>query len=130
MDILINIIMLVIGLGLGWLAAIRFSAAALEKFIEQSGMSQREVQRIAEELGVDFPIEEAEENSQFDRYVEVRVEEQDGVLYAYDDDTDQFLAQHANPEELVRLLMKVLPARTWVNIPEGKGDHYFADIKV
>lgn len=125
-----------IGALLGWSVAKYLYTNALAQLIESLNISEDQLRRAVHDLGIDIPdtkpethtIEIDGEEYEYDSYVEVRIEESGGVLYAYDDDTDQFIAQDRDPNELIEFLTNHFPAKTRVNIDPNNGAEYLKKV--
>ena len=129
--------LLVLGAAIGFWIAQRMYLTALAKIVERLGISEQQLLDVAEELGLEIQnretpkpqtIEFEGEEYEYDRYVEVRIEKIDDVLYAYEDETNVFIAQERDPNKLLERLITHFPKRTRVNIDPANGGEYLKEI--
>ena len=121
------IIVLVIGIAIGWFYANRVAIQAFANVIQRLGVPEEKLIELMEDIK-ENGYQEEEESSPIEDTIEVRVEQVDGVLYAYNDVTQEFLAQHSDPELLIERISQQIPSGSLVSIPVNKGGLFFKDI--
>lgn len=131
MELLIGI---VLGAMVGFLVAQHMYLGALSRIVKHLNITEKDLHRVAEEMGLNIPkpasdtVEVDGEVYEYDVYVEVRVEKIGDTLYAYNDLTDEFLAQDQDPTQLVLRLSELFPARTRVNVDPANGGKYLQEV--
>jgi len=124
----------VLGAAVGFWIAQYMYMGALQKILDELGITEDQLRKVADNLGVSVPspkpqtIEIDGETFEYTDYVEVRVEKLDDVYYAYDDNTNQFIAQESDPSLLLERLVAHFPANTRVNIDPANGGKYLKDL--
>lgn len=124
----------VIGASIGWYLAQYFYVNALQNILEALDVSDDDLRKVAKELGITVPAKPSQtveidgETYEYDDYVEVRVEKVGTRLFAYRDDTDVFITQSDDPNELVDALVNHFPPKTRVNIDPDNGGKYLKDL--
>jgi hypothetical protein len=122
------------GAAAGFFVAQYMYLGALARIVKALNITEKDLYRVADEMGLNIPKPEPEtvdidgETYEYDLYVEVRVEKEQDMLYAYRDDTDEFLAQDRDPHSLVQRLTELFPARTRVNIDPRRGGKYLQEV--
>ena len=61
-----------------------------------------------------------------DKIVPARIEEENGILFLYNDETNEFLGQGKNFEELEKLIKEKYPNKIF-NVPQAEIDKHFKD---
>jgi hypothetical protein len=111
---------LVVGCIIGWWASWRRQQAMINGLLFSTVVLMRELNIDHKDL--DRLLEKAYEQQDLDQ-LEIRVEQHSGRLYAYTKDTNKFLAQGADKEELVAELTRLNLGMT-VTITEEDGAEY------
>lgn len=131
MELFIGII---VGAAGGFFVAQYMYLAALQQLLQRLDIKEADLRRVAEEMGLDIAKPEPEtvevdgEVYEYDVYVEVRVEKLGDTLYAYNDETNEFLAQERDPALLVERLSQLFPTRTRVNVDPANGGKYLQEV--
>lgn len=131
MELFIGII---VGAAGGFFVAQYMYLAALQQLLQRLDIKEADLRRVAEEMGLDIAKPEPEtvevdgEVYEYDVYVEVRVEKLGDTLYAYNDETNEFLAQERDPALLVERLSQLFPTRTRVNVDPANGGNFLKNI--
>ena len=126
MDLIIGFFAFIIGLFVGFQLAAHMAGRALGTMLHEFGITDQQIARKAEEMGIDvsrYVEEETEADS-----IELVVELQGGIYYAYRWETDEFVAQAETPEQLYAELIELLPVNTTVNIDIDRGGEYFQNL--
>jgi hypothetical protein len=111
---------LIVGCIIGWWASWRQQQAMINGLLFSTVVLMRELNIDHKDL--DRLLEKAYEQQDLDQ-LEIRVEQHSGRLYAYTKDTNKFLAQGADKEELVAELTRLNLGMT-VTITEEDGAEY------
>lgn len=131
MELFIGII---VGAAGGFFVAQYMYLAALQQLLQRLDIKEADLRRVAEEMGLDIAKPEPEtvevdgEVYEYDVYVEVRVEKLGDTLYAYNDETNEFLAQERDPALLVERLSQLFPTRTRVNVDPANGGNFLKNV--
>lgn len=124
----------VLGAAIGFWIAQYMYMGALHKILGELGITESQLRKVADDMGIEVPDPETQtieidgETFEYNDYVEVRVEKIDNVYYAYNDHTNQFIAQESDPNELVDRLVSHFPANTRVNIDPANGGKYLKNL--
>jgi len=127
MEFIIGFFAFIIGLFVGFQYAAHMAGRALGTMLNEFGITDREIARKAEEMGIDVSRYVEETETEADT-IELLVEQVDNRYYAYRWETDEFVAQAETPEQLYAELIECLPANTLVNIDRDRGGEYFKHI--
>lgn len=125
---------IVLGAMAGFFVAQYMYLGALQQLLQRLDIKEADLRRVAEEMGLDIAKPEPEtvevdgEVFEYDVYVEVRVEKLGDTLYAYNDETNEFLAQERDPALLVERLSQLFPSRTRVNVDPANGGKYLQEV--
>jgi len=131
MELFIGII---VGAAGGFFVAQYMYLAALQQLLQRLDIKEADLRRVAEEMGLDIAKPEPDtvevdgEVYEYDVYVEVRVEKLGDTLYAYNDETNEFLAQERDPALLVERLSQLFPTRTRVNVDPANGGNFLKNV--
>ena len=110
------IIVFVLGFLIGWRCCEWLRTAAIAALFKDLGIKEQDLRRVAELHGVELPPEHAASMPT----VGVRLEQDQGQIYAYRKDTAEFLGQGADPEALIlRLNETMKPCRVVVAKEDG-----------
>jgi len=128
MEFIIGIFAFMFGLFIGFQYAARQSGRALHTMLNEFGVSEKQLLKKAEELGIDTSEYQPEEPEESDTVVELLVERVGDRYYAYRWETDEFITQADTPEALLEQLIALLPKNTRVNIDIERGGKYFENL--
>jgi hypothetical protein len=131
MEFIIGFFAFLIGLFIGFQYAANMAGKALGTMLHEFGVTDRDIARKAEELGIDVSryVEEIEAaEAEDESVIELVVERVGDAYYAYRWETDEFLAQSTTPAELLEELIRILPKDTRVNIDIERGGIFFKDL--
>jgi hypothetical protein len=98
--------------GLGWWAGSAWTAMVLrsgfQKILKELGVTDQQLKKLARDNG--FEVEDRKESQTEPELtaMEIKLEQCQGVIYAYRIDDDQFLGQGKNRDELIESLKKNL----------------------
>lgn len=110
------IIIFVLGFLIGWRCCEWLRMAAISQLFKDLGIKEQDLRRVAELHGLDIAPEHAASMPT----VGVRLEQDQGQIYAYRTDTAEFLGQGADPEALIlRLNENLKPCRVVVAQEDG-----------
>jgi PP-loop superfamily ATP-utilizing enzyme len=104
------IIEFLIAFALGWWIGHKVSgfwmALSFREILKDLGVTEQQLKKLAEKNGIDLPEKPTEESEETPILtpIEIRIEEHQGVLYAYRLDNDQFLGQGTDREALIERL--------------------------
>jgi hypothetical protein len=107
-----TILNFLIAAGLGWWAGSAWTAMVLRggfhKILKELGVTDQQLKKLARDHGMG--VEEAKSSIDEPELtsVEIKLEQHQGVIYAYRIDDDQFLGQGSDREELIESLKKNL----------------------
>jgi len=127
MEIIVGIFAFMFGLFIGFQYAARQSGKVFHYMLEEFGVSEKQLLKKAEELGIDTSDYEPEEPEESDT-VELLVERVGDRYYAYRWETDEFITQADTPDALLEQLIALLPTNTRVNIDIERGGKYFENL--
>jgi hypothetical protein len=107
METLLNFLIVA---GFGWWAGSAWTAMILrssfQKILRELGVTDQQLKKLAHDHGMD-PKESVNDEPEL-ASVEIKLEQHQGVIYAFRLDNDQFLGQGADREELIESLKKNL----------------------
>jgi hypothetical protein len=107
-----TILNLLIVAGIGWWAGSAWTAMVLrsgfQKILKELGVTNQQMMKLARDNGIG--VEEAKPSTAEPELtpVEIKLEQHQGVIYAFRLEDDQFLGQGADREELIESLKKNL----------------------
>lgn len=98
-----------VGFIVGWIVGAKFTRAILQRvfaeMLNDLNIGPDNLRSLAEKYGMKVTkIESDETTGEAHEVVEVKIEEHHGHLYAFRKDTNKFLGQGANREELIERL--------------------------
>jgi hypothetical protein len=91
------------------------------EILKDLGVTDQQLRDLAQRKGVDMPLVEPEKApAEPQNVVEIKIEQHEGILFAFRKDNDQFLAQGPDREQLVaRLTENLTPCRVVVSKEDG-----------
>jgi len=121
------LICLVIGLAIGWHASSVFHRWLMATLFEHMGLDKDKLMEINRKLEAEIAQEEAKEtpNSAAAARIEITIEKDRDVLYAYNKSTQQFLGQSPDSAAIMKLLADKFQGKGQIVIVEG-GEHIVA----
>lgn len=100
------ILIFILGMIIGWRAAEFIGQQVLHGLLDELGITEQQLRDLAKKKGLDLP-EEITSHSEDDLVdVSVTLEEHNGVLYAYREDTQEFLGQGHDRDSLIDHISK------------------------
>lgn len=122
---LIDIITLIGFFALGWILGSKLTQALLGRvfaeILKDLDVDANKLKGLAKKYGMNVTKVEADNQSQEQEVVEVKIEEHHGQLYAFRKDTDKFLGQGSNREELVERLKTQFAGTITLIVREADG---------
>lgn len=103
MDVIFILAAFALGAYIGYRVSTALFAISFKNIMDDLGITEQQLRRVAAEKGIDLGPEEAAQEPTLTP-IEIKLEERSGQIYAYRMDNDQFLGQGANREELVERL--------------------------
>lgn len=100
------LIVFALGCWLGHKVSGFLMALSFREILKDLGVTDQQLKKLAEKNGIDLPeklTEEPEETATLTP-IEIRIEQHQGVLYAYRLDNEQFLGQGTDREALINRL--------------------------
>ena len=120
------LICLVIGLAIGWHASSLFHRWLMATLFEHMGLDKDKLMEINRKLEAEILAEEAgTPNSAAAARIEITIEKDRDVLYAYNKSTQQFLGQSTESAAIMKLLADKFRGKGQIVIVEG-GEHIVA----
>ena len=118
-------ILAAVGFIIGWIMGAKITRAIMQRvFAEVLGdlnINADNLKALAEKYGMKVTKVEVDENGEEQEVVEVKIEEHHGQLYAFRKDTDKFLGQGANREELIERLKHEFSGTVKMIVREADG---------
>lgn len=118
-------ILAAVGFIVGWIMGAKITRAIMQRvFAEVLGdlnINADNLKALAEKYGMKVTKVEVDENGEEQEVVEVKIEEHHGQLYAFRKDTDKFLGQGANREELIERLKHEFSGTVKMIVREADG---------
>lgn len=102
--LLILAIAMIISYAAGWAGAMKLHTHLVMAIFRALGITEQQLQTAARKI-----LTEAEIRESGDDVIDVRLEQHQGTLFAYREDTSEFLGQGTSREDLVRSIMVRLP---------------------
>jgi len=120
------LICLVIGLAIGWHASSLFHRWLMATLFEHMGLDKDKLMEINRKLEAEILAEEAgTPDSAAAARIEITIEKDRDVLYAYNKSTQQFLGQSTESAAIMKLLADKFRGKGQIVIVEG-GEHIVA----
>lgn len=94
-----------------------------EEMIRQAGLKDKDIEKFINHWAPIMEEDEATSTESGGETLEITLEKQGDMLYAYRKDNSRFLAQGRNQEELVEALSKDWPGVTLLLRKEDGGNH-------
>ena len=114
-----TVIIVAVAFWLGWKINEIWMAATFKKILDDLGVTDRDLRKLAEQNGITLPEQPSTADSPKTE-VEIRIEEVDGALLAYDS-RNSFVAQAQDPDALLSRLIECFPAGTRITVPDDQG---------
>lgn len=95
------ILIFLLGMIIGWRVAEFIGRQVLHGILEQLGITDQQLRDVAKRNGIDLPEAHSSHTDDDLTHVAVTIEEHNGVLYAYREDTQEFLGQGHDRESLI-----------------------------
>jgi len=114
-----TIILITIAFVAGWKLNDIWMAATFKKILDDLGVTDQNLRALAEKNGIELSPKDAAETTARTE-VEIRVEEVEGCLFAYDT-RDLFLAQARDADTLLSRIIERLPAGTRITVSKEHG---------
>ena len=91
------------------------------EILKDLGVTDQQLKDLASSKGLDMPLVDADSSQEQQRpVVEIKIEQHQGILFAFRKDNDQFLAQGTDREALIqRLTENLTPCRVIVAKEDG-----------
>jgi len=110
------IIEFIVAFALGWFIGGKLTAAwmrlTFREILKDLGVTDQQLKKMAQDNGIILPSDAADPEPETETAkltpIEIRIEEHQGVLYAYRLDNDQFLGQGPDKEALIQRLTQNL----------------------
>jgi len=117
-----TIILITIAFVAGWKINEIWMAATFKKILDDLGVTDQNLRDLAERNGITLPKREPETATEdtAKTEVEIRIEEVDGALLAYDS-RNAFVAQARDPDALLTRLIELFPAGTRITVNQEHG---------
>ncbi len=108
MEIIEGLIILMLGMVIGWRISARFYVSLFRHLLTDLGITNQQLIKVAKDAAATLGVEaeekvrelEAQANDGLER-VEIKVELHSNTLYAFRKDNDQFLGQGTSREDLI-----------------------------
>lgn len=108
MEIIEGLIILMLGMVIGWRISARFYVSLFRHLLTDLGITNQQLIKVAKDAAATLGVEaeekvrelEAQVNDGLER-VEIKVELHSNTLYAFRKDNDQFLGQGTSREDLI-----------------------------
>jgi hypothetical protein len=114
-----TIILVTIAFVAGWKLNELVMAASFKKILDDLKVTDQSLRDLAERNGIELPPENAAEATTKTE-VEIKVEEVEGCLFAYDT-RDLFLAQARDADTLLSRIIERFPAGTRITVSKEHG---------
>ena len=112
------IIVFALGVLIGWRASDAIHTATLSMLLKELGVKEQDLRRVLGKIKMDHDLDP--EPDTMHATVGVRLEQEQGQIYAYRKDTAEFLGQGADAESLIaRLNENMQPCRVVVDEADG-----------
>jgi len=105
----------------GWRGATWLHLMSFKNILEDMGVGEKELRNYAKKHDLVLDVDEDDGETTITTRVDVKVEEHQGQLYCFEVDNDRFVAQGADPEELIEKLFAAFPKGTKIQCEEEQG---------
>jgi hypothetical protein len=105
----------------GWRGATWLHLMSFKNILEDMGVGEKELRNYAKKHDLVLDVDEDDGETTITTHVDVKVEEHQGQLYCFEVDNDRFVAQGADPEELIEKLFAAFPKGTKIQCEEEQG---------
>jgi hypothetical protein len=95
------ILIFILGLVIGWRVAEFINQQVLHGILDDLGITEQQLREVAKRKGIDLPEAHSSHTEDDLTDVGVMIEEHNGVLYAYREDTQEFLGQGHDRDSLI-----------------------------
>ena len=114
-------ILIVLGFVVGYKISEIVHVYSFKKILDDLGVGEGDLRKLHSKLAKEVG-EEAEEEPQAERIpVEIKVEEHQGILFAYEAEHDTFIAQGKTSDELLERIMNKYPVNVRVICDRSNG---------
>jgi hypothetical protein len=104
---------------LGWRLGFWAASAAAAQIMEEAGVDEEQLERVASKMGLTDQVEAEEEKA-----IWFRIEKHGADLFAYRIETEEFIAQDSDPQGLIDRMAERFPKGTTFRIAEEDGADY------
>ncbi len=126
-----TIILTILAFVLGYKISGFIHVMSFKKILEDLGIGQQDLLKVKDKVQRDLEDLESPSKSSADNdgktVVEIKIEEMQGQLYAFELTKDTFIAQGQNSEELVERLLQKLPINTRIICDRSNGGELITD---
>jgi hypothetical protein len=105
----------------GWRGATWLHLMSFKNILEDMGVGEKELRNYAKKHDLVLDVDEDDGETTITTRVDVKVEEHQGQLYCFEVDNDRFVAQGADPEDLIEKLFAAFPKGTKIQCEEEQG---------
>ena len=110
----------------GWQASARFHQGIFADMLERLGVDDQELTAMARDMAREAGIELSdEEDALLDDEISIRIEKHNDTLYAYRKDTEEFIGQGTDKDELIERLNLKFANGARLNVSEQDGAEHF-----
>jgi hypothetical protein len=113
----------IVGLVVGWKIADWLHMGTLIMILKEFNITEEQIIQSLKKEGIEIPEEVAAETPAI--VTKIKVEQHGDQLYAFTVDTDQFLAQGADPEDLAEKILAKVPKGGHFECREDQGGKFF-----
>lgn len=113
-----TVIIVAVAFWLGWKLNELLMISSFRRIMEELKISQSRLEELAK--GIDTKITDKEEQPKGEE-VEIKVEEVQGQLLAFEVTKDSFVAQGTTPDDLLSRIIERFPPGTRITVENGKG---------
>jgi hypothetical protein len=113
-------ILIVLGFVLGFKVSEAYHVFSFKKILEDLNVSEKDLRRLHSKMAKDLD-EDAESPADTKTIIEIKVEQHQGLLFAYEAEHDTFIAQGQDGDELLSRILDKYPVNVRVVCDRSNG---------
>ncbi len=97
------IVLLALGFVIGYKVSEIIHLLSFRRIMRDLKITEQQLREVARDNGIDVPDDRSEEDRELGirETIHIKIEQHGGQIYAYKSDTDEFLGQGTDPDDLV-----------------------------
>ena len=117
-------ILLALGFVVGWKLSELFHVMSFKKILEDLNVKETDLRRLHSKLATELDDSVKEAEPQDKVVVEIKIEQHQGLLYAFEVEKDSFVAQGRDGDELLERILAKYPVNYRVICDKSNGGEF------